>query len=150
MAYEFKKLSDVEVVAEPAESANVLIEEDGVIKKAPKTAVGGAGGGTDAVIECNGSDLADKSLYVLPDNLIDVIDAKFASGEMPTIDIKSVGYYSGGTIVDRYYRCYSVEGGTSGYTLLFAYSYYNHILLSIDRTNTVSYIGCYNLQYQTS
>lgn len=38
---EFKKLSDVEVVAEPTKSANVLIEEDGVIKKAPKTAVGG-------------------------------------------------------------------------------------------------------------
>lgn len=38
---EFKRLSDVEVVAEPAESANVLIEENGVIKKAPKTAVGG-------------------------------------------------------------------------------------------------------------
>lgn len=42
---EFKRLSDVEVVAEPTESANVLIEENGVIKKAPKTAVGGAGGG---------------------------------------------------------------------------------------------------------
>lgn len=38
---DFKKLSDVEVVAEPTKSANVLIEEDGVIKKAPKTAVGG-------------------------------------------------------------------------------------------------------------
>lgn len=37
---EFKRLSDVEVVAEPAKSANVLIEEDGVIKKAPKTTVG--------------------------------------------------------------------------------------------------------------
>ena len=45
---EFKKLSDVEVVAEPTESANVLIEENGVIKKAPKAAVGGAGG--DSVI----------------------------------------------------------------------------------------------------
>ena len=41
MSYEFKKLSDVDVVAEPTESANVLIEENGVIKKAPKTAVGG-------------------------------------------------------------------------------------------------------------
>lgn len=40
MAFEFKKLSDVEIVEEPTESANVLIEEDGVIKKAPKTAVG--------------------------------------------------------------------------------------------------------------
>lgn len=37
---EFKKLSDVEVVETPAETANVLIEENGVIKKAPKTAVG--------------------------------------------------------------------------------------------------------------
>lgn len=44
MSYEFKRLSDVEAVAEPAESANVLIEENGVIKKAPKTAVGGMGG----------------------------------------------------------------------------------------------------------
>lgn len=52
---EFKKLSDVEVVAEPAESANVLIEEDGVIKKAPKTAVGGAGGGVTSW-----NDLTDK------------------------------------------------------------------------------------------
>lgn len=41
MAYNFKSIADVEVVAEPAESANVLIEENGVIKKAPKTAVGG-------------------------------------------------------------------------------------------------------------
>ena len=40
---EFKKLSDVEIVETPAETANVLIEEDGVIKKAPKTAVGGSG-----------------------------------------------------------------------------------------------------------
>lgn len=47
---EFKKLSDVEVVAEPTESANVLIEENGVIKKAPKTAVGGAGTGNFVVI----------------------------------------------------------------------------------------------------
>lgn len=44
---EFKKLSDVEVIAEPAESANVLIEENGVIKKAPKTAVGGGAGGNE-------------------------------------------------------------------------------------------------------
>ena len=41
MAYNFKSIADVEVVAEPAESANVLIEENGIIKKAPKTAVGG-------------------------------------------------------------------------------------------------------------
>jgi hypothetical protein len=43
MSYEFKKLSDVDIVETPSETANVLIEEDGVIKKAPKTAVGGNG-----------------------------------------------------------------------------------------------------------
>lgn len=36
MAYEFKKLRDVDVVEAPADTANVLIEEDGVIKKAPQ------------------------------------------------------------------------------------------------------------------
>ena len=41
MAYEFKKLSDVEIAETPSDTANVLIEEDGVIKKAPKSAVGG-------------------------------------------------------------------------------------------------------------
>lgn len=43
MSYNFKSIADVEVVAKPTESANVLIEENGVIKKAPKTAVGGSG-----------------------------------------------------------------------------------------------------------
>jgi hypothetical protein len=35
MAYEFKKLSAVEVVETPADTANVLIEENGKIKKTP-------------------------------------------------------------------------------------------------------------------
>lgn len=38
---EFKKLSAVEAVNEVADTANVLIEENGIIKKAPKSAVGG-------------------------------------------------------------------------------------------------------------
>ena len=54
MSYDFKRLSDVEVVAEPAESANVLIEENGVIKKASKDAVGGA---------TSWNDLTDKPFY---------------------------------------------------------------------------------------
>lgn len=41
MAYEFKKLGDVEVVETPMDTANVLIEEDGVIKKVAKDEVGG-------------------------------------------------------------------------------------------------------------
>lgn len=50
MAYDFKRLGDVDLVDAPAENANVLIEENGIIKKAPKTAVGGAGGGCDAML----------------------------------------------------------------------------------------------------
>lgn len=45
MAYNFKSIADVEVVEKPVDTANVLIEEDGVVKKAPMSAVGGAGGG---------------------------------------------------------------------------------------------------------
>lgn len=61
MAYEFKKLSNVDIVETPSETANVLIEEDGVIKKAPKTAVGGAGGSDeyDMVILAGGRSTND-------------------------------------------------------------------------------------------
>lgn len=40
MAYEFTKLSDVALTNEPATSANVLVEENGEIKKVPKSAIG--------------------------------------------------------------------------------------------------------------
>ena len=43
MAYNFKSIANVEVVETPTDTANVLIEENGVIKKTPKTAVGGTG-----------------------------------------------------------------------------------------------------------
>lgn len=45
MAYEFKKLSAVEAVETPADTANVLIEENGVIKKTPSGVFTGGGGG---------------------------------------------------------------------------------------------------------
>lgn len=41
MAYEFKSLGTVDVVETVTDTANVLIEEDGVIKRAPKSEVGG-------------------------------------------------------------------------------------------------------------
>ena len=85
MAYEFKKLSDVEVVAEPTESANVLIEEDGVIKKAPKTAVGGAGGiGWDAIIEIV-DDHTVVDNFTLVEGSFNSIQQKALSGEKPNI-----------------------------------------------------------------
>lgn len=38
---EFKKLSEVEAVASVSDTASVLIEENGVIKRAPKDEIGG-------------------------------------------------------------------------------------------------------------
>lgn len=43
MATEFKKLSEVAALEEAAETAHVLIEENGEIYRVPKTAVGGGG-----------------------------------------------------------------------------------------------------------
>ena len=65
MAYEFKSIADVEVVEKPSDTANVLIEENGIVMKAPKAAVGGAGAisihyifynnGNDSVIVSEGA-----------------------------------------------------------------------------------------------
>lgn len=46
---DFKKLSEVDLVEEVSNTANVLIEEGGQIKRASKTKVGGAG--SDSVIK---------------------------------------------------------------------------------------------------
>ena len=64
MSYNFKSIADTQVVAEPSESVHVLIEENGEIKRAPKTAVGGSGGGETYVIYKNGGDItATEGIY---------------------------------------------------------------------------------------
>lgn len=63
MSYNFKSIADVEVVEKPTDTANVLIEEDGVIKKAPKTAVGGGVGGYHIVVGSDGSVTAPDGIY---------------------------------------------------------------------------------------
>lgn len=79
MAYNFKSIADVEVVAEPAETANVLIEENGVIKKAPKTAVGGAGDNeADLVIAVNSRrhiKITSNTFYIEHGSVNAVLDA---------------------------------------------------------------------------
>lgn len=56
MATEFKKLSEVTTLEEAAETAHVLIEENGEIYRVPKTAVGGSnvGGIKTAIIRDSG------------------------------------------------------------------------------------------------
>lgn len=97
MAYEFKRLSDVEVVTEPTESANVLIEENGVIKKAPKTAVGGAGGGgeePDMVITVEGGSnrTVTSVTYDITEGSVDNVFNAVREGRYPVVIIR---YHSG-------------------------------------------------------
>ena len=88
---EFKRLSDVEVVAEPTESANVLIEENGVIKKAPKTAVGGAGSvEPDMVITINERSSAriTSDTFNITDGSMDNVFTAFHEGRYPVVKVR--------------------------------------------------------------
>jgi hypothetical protein len=101
MAYNFKSIADVEIVAEPAESANVLIEENGVIKKAPKTAVGGGNTEWDAIFEViEGSSGFFESIELVTGSFMDLKEKIFA-GISPKILIKySVDSYAAGLITN--------------------------------------------------
>ena len=50
---EFKRLADVEVVETATDTDKVLIEQNGEIKRVPKTEVGGGGGGNMLIITSN-------------------------------------------------------------------------------------------------
>jgi hypothetical protein len=86
MAYNFKSIADVEVVAEPTKSANVLIEEDGIIKKAPKAAIGG--GEWDAIFEV----IEDCSGYFESVDIVlgdyQTLKNKIDNGDFPNVLIK--------------------------------------------------------------
>lgn len=92
MAYNFKSIADVDMVEAPAETANVLIEEDGIIKKAPKTAVGGAGGSEpDMIITINGSiDSVSTSQCTVTNGGVSNVASKLSSGKTPIVKIINV------------------------------------------------------------
>lgn len=103
---EFKRLSDVEVVTEPTESANVLIEEDGVIKKAPKTAVGGSGE-WDMIIDLDSNfsvGQSDTGGITITSGDCNSIKAKLFNGEFPKILIRHIYEYG-----DVYYHLFQAE-----------------------------------------
>ncbi len=74
MAYEFTKLSSVEAVMTPSNDANVLIEEDGVIKKAPKSAVGGGGGGASQIMEVRIDEVDGRWHYINYEDFKKIVD----------------------------------------------------------------------------
>jgi len=75
---EFKRLSDVTLVNEVADTANVLVEVDGEIKRVNKKEVGGAGG---YVMVLN-ADNYDDSIGVCTTNYDEMYDVLMAGGSV--------------------------------------------------------------------
>lgn len=121
---EFKRLSDVEVVAEPIESANVLIEENGVIKKAPKTVVGGGGGETpDLVININTQPYnpITADIITFAEGSIDNIFSALSEKRVPIVKLK----FFKETQADYYYTASELMANVYRYgsELYFSYIY---------------------------
>lgn len=149
MAYEFKKLSDVEVIAEPTESANVLIEEDGVIKKAPKTAVGGAGGSEtpDMVIGLTNTSSISTSMsssdFTIISGTFDNVKNKVLAGEMPNIVVRHEYVYGSSTFLTTFkaHKCAFEDSSLYINVQLSSYDYdeYNAVIC-VRQNSGIDYI----------
>ena len=88
MSYEFKTLGSVEALTKVPENANVLVEVDGAIKRAPGGALGGNGGKYDLVI----TDQTDNSnlvaLNIDEGNYQNVYNKIFNEHKVPNVLIK--------------------------------------------------------------
>jgi hypothetical protein len=138
---EFKRLSDVEVVAEPTESANVLIEENGVIKKAPKTAVGGAGGASkfDLIFYYNNE---VGQISISNGSYEDFVN-KCTNGIAPSVVLISS---NGQTLADGLINCsfsYANQWNINDESVSFYFGKYNdeYINMYSDGSAEYSYIG---------
>lgn len=81
MSYEFKKLSDVELLEEVPEGANALIEADGVICKVPGSNLGGGNSIPTAILESDLSADSDGFYSATCKNMTyDEVKAIFKSG----------------------------------------------------------------------
>lgn len=99
MAYNFKSIADVEVVAEPTESANVLIEEDGIIKKASKNVFCGSGSDTYYIFIKDGS--AGGGIVTASDGIYEAILERLF-GNVPTgIAVRVFILESGQNIIEE-------------------------------------------------
>jgi hypothetical protein len=110
MSYEFKKLSDVEVIAEPTEYANVLIEEDGVIKKVPKSSIDGSNDNSNSGSKVYYFDNSDGIWYFVDEELHNILMESYnnPTNGFPVIMIK---YGDGALCTMNYFRPVNVIGG---------------------------------------
>ena len=78
----YKKITDVDVLAEASETTNVLVEENGSLKKVPAAAMGG-GNGNFVFIDRHDPDADDDTAYtcsVTYDELVNMFNNKEISG----------------------------------------------------------------------
>ena len=66
MAYEFKRLADVEALSEVPENATVLAEVNGSIKRVPGNGLGGSGNGNGIVIVMDDPNASPRTLAAGP------------------------------------------------------------------------------------
>lgn len=120
--YKPRKLAEVDVVAEPADGANVLIEQDGEIKRAPKTAVGGGVGGGKPVVFYPAEYLSkdpDGTQMATPEEIVEAYFAgngyvldRINSDERFAVQ-KIMGFAISGTYCwVRYMAAFSVQGAS--------------------------------------
>lgn len=86
MAYEFKKLSEVEAIEALSDTANVLVEDGGVIKRVPMSNTASE---YDAVIDLgvytDMVSLSDLTGWSVPAGIVALITEKVNAGTMPKI-----------------------------------------------------------------
>lgn len=115
MAYEFKSLGTVDVVETASDTANVLIEEDGEIKRVAKSGVGGNKDTWDAIIDlvppetetyfhfgnASSGDSNFLSNMVVSSGAYEAIRNKILAGENPKVLIR-YDYVYGSTCYRRF------------------------------------------------
>ena len=140
---EFKKLSAVETVEAVSDTANVLIGEDGVIKKAPKTAVGGAGEETDMVIALTapfsyGEPVSENTTVTIESGSLEAVANALREGRPPVVKCKRYhvinGFYTSWPILEGgVYDCdVYYYNGTITFSFCVPYAYMMRIMMNID------------------
>lgn len=92
---EFTRLADVEVVETANDTDKVLIEQNGEIKRVPKTEVGGSGGGNTLVLNItvsdpNSMDMSLTSSNMTLDEAITATSNNELTGAMIIIDVAGI------------------------------------------------------------
>lgn len=98
MAYEFKNMATVDVVESVADEATVLIEEGGVIKRAPKSEVGGSEK-ADLVISFNFTTIqsftSENTSVSIESGSLDAVVEALRNGRSPIVKCKRFYVVSG-------------------------------------------------------